>query len=57
MINELINLSLHNIFLFSYTELDPVIIAQDGVDKFKRENFEIIIVDTRFVNIICSEKF
>ena len=30
----------------SYTEADPVIIASDGVDKFKDENFEIIIVDT-----------
>ena len=35
-------------FLFSsYTEMDPVVIAQEGVDKFKQENFEIIIVDTR----------
>ncbi len=30
----------------SYTETDPVVIASDGVDKFKDENFEIIIVDT-----------
>lgn len=30
----------------SYTEIDPVVIAQDGVDMFKKENFEIIIVDT-----------
>lgn len=30
----------------SYTEMDPVVIAQDGVDKFKKESFEIIIVDT-----------
>ncbi|XP_015762785.1 PREDICTED: signal recognition particle 54 kDa protein [Acropora digitifera] len=30
----------------SYTEMDPVVIAQEGVDKFKDENFEIIIVDT-----------
>ena len=37
-----------HLFPFSYTELDPVIIAQDGVEKFKKENFEIIIVDTRF---------
>ena len=39
------------IFLFfsSYTEMDPVVIAQEGVDKFKQENFEIIIVDTRWV--------
>ena len=28
--------------------MDPVVIAQEGVDKFKQENFEIIIVDTRY---------
>lgn len=33
-------------FYGSYTEIDPVVIAQEGVDKFKDENFEIIIVDT-----------
>lgn len=39
-------------FIFSsYTEMDPVVIAQEGVDKFKQENFEIIIVDTRYVNL------
>ena len=26
--------------------MDPVVIASEGVDKFKNENFEIIIVDT-----------
>lgn len=30
----------------SYTEIDPVIIAQEGVAMFKKEGFEIIIVDT-----------
>ena len=30
----------------SYTEVDPVVIAQDGVDMFKREHFEFIVVDT-----------
>ena len=30
----------------SYTEADPVVIAQEGVEKFCKENFEIIIVDT-----------
>ena len=35
----------------SYTEADPVVIAQEGVDKFKQENFEIIIVDTRYVSL------
>lgn len=33
-------------FYGSYTETDPVVIAQDGVERFKRENFDIIIVDT-----------
>jgi len=33
-------------FYGSYTEVDPVVIAQDGVDMFKEEKFEIIIVDT-----------
>jgi len=33
-------------FYGSYTEIDPVVIAQEGVEKFKEENFEIIIVDT-----------
>lgn len=32
--------------VFSYTEVDPVVIAQDGVDMFKKEGYEIIIVDT-----------
>lgn len=32
--------------MVSYTEMDPVIIASEGVEKFKNENFEIIIVDT-----------
>lgn len=35
----------------SYTEMDPVVIAQEGVDKFKQENFEIIIVDTRWLRM------
>nr|KAG5714439.1 hypothetical protein BaRGS_006885 [Batillaria attramentaria] len=33
-------------FYGSYTEADPAVIAQEGVEKFKKENFEIIIVDT-----------
>lgn len=32
--------------MFSYTEVDPVVIAQDGVNMFKSEGFEIIVVDT-----------
>lgn len=34
------------LFTNSYTEMDPVVIASEGVEKFKSENFEIIIVDT-----------
>ncbi|KAG5513747.1 hypothetical protein PMAC_000785 [Pneumocystis sp. 'macacae'] len=30
----------------SYTETDPVSISREGVEKFKKELFEIIIVDT-----------
>lgn len=30
----------------SYTETDPVSIASQGVAKFKKEKFEVIIVDT-----------
>lgn len=33
-------------FYGSYTESDPVIIAKEGVEKFREQNFEIIIVDT-----------
>ena len=33
-------------FYGSYTETDPVKIAREGVEKFKKEKFEIIIVDT-----------
>jgi signal recognition particle subunit SRP54 len=33
-------------FYGSYTEADPVRIAEEGVDQFRRENFEVIIVDT-----------
>lgn len=36
----------HSFGGFSYTEMDPVVIATEGVEKFKTENFEIIIVDT-----------
>lgn len=34
------------VWFFSYTEMDPVVIASNGVDKFKEDGFEIIIVDT-----------
>jgi signal recognition particle subunit SRP54 len=33
-------------FYGSYTETDPAMIAAEGVDKFKEEGYEIIIVDT-----------
>ena len=33
-------------FYGSYTETDPVAIAAEGVAKFKKERFEVIIVDT-----------
>ncbi|CAB9500031.1 Signal recognition particle 54 kDa protein [Seminavis robusta] len=33
-------------FYGSYTEADPVLIAEDGVNQFKKEKYEVIIVDT-----------
>lgn len=33
-------------FYGSYTEADPVRIADEGVQQFRKENFEVIIVDT-----------
>lgn len=33
-------------FYGSYTEADPVRIAEEGVAQFRKENFEVIIVDT-----------
>ena len=33
-------------FYGSYTEMDPVKIAEEGVEFFRKKNFEIIIVDT-----------
>ena len=30
----------------SLTQTDPVVVARDGVEKFKKDKFEIIIVDT-----------
>ncbi|CCH42190.1 Signal recognition particle subunit SRP54 [Wickerhamomyces ciferrii] len=33
-------------FYGSYTETNPVKVSKDGVDKFKKEKFDIIIVDT-----------
>ena len=33
-------------FYGNQIETDPAVIAREGVDRFKEENFEIIIVDT-----------
>lgn len=33
-------------FYGSYTEADPVVIAEEGVEQFVKEKYEIIIVDT-----------
>ncbi|AMD18797.1 HBL105Cp [Eremothecium sinecaudum] len=33
-------------FYGSYTETNPVTVAAEGVDKFKKEKFDVIIVDT-----------
>lgn len=30
----------------SYTETDPVVIGREGVEMFKKEKYEIIIIDT-----------
>lgn len=35
-----------DIFFYSYTESDPVSIAVEGVERFKKENCDLIIVDT-----------
>ena len=32
-------------------------IAQEGVEKFKQEGYEIIIVDTRYVQVDASVGF
>ena len=33
-------------FYGSYTETDPVSIASDGVNMFRKEKYEIIVLDT-----------
>jgi signal recognition particle subunit SRP54 len=33
-------------FYGSYTESDPLVIAMDGVETFRKDNFELIVVDT-----------
>ena len=33
-------------FYGSYTEADPVVIAEEGVDRFVQDKYEVIIVDT-----------
>lgn len=35
-----------HLYMYSYTETDPVRAAQQGVEEFKKEGTEIIIVDT-----------
>src|SRR4051812_27339638 len=42
----ILSLSLSHTHPHSYTETDPAAIAYEGVEKYKREGFEIIIVDT-----------
>lgn len=37
---------IHCPFFGSYAETDPVAIAREGVEKFRRENFDLILVDT-----------
>ena len=34
--------------------MDPVVIAQEGVEKFKSDSFEVIIVDTRSATLSFS---
>lgn len=46
--------SCQNLYFFSYSEPDPAVIAADGVEKFKKENFEIIIVDTRYKVVLLQ---
>jgi signal recognition particle subunit SRP54 len=36
----------HALLLCSYMESDPVKIAVEGVDRFRKENCDLIIVDT-----------
>lgn len=33
-------------FYGSYTEVDPVVVAEAGVNKFKKEKYDLIIIDT-----------
>eukprot|EP00461_Guttulinopsis_vulgaris_P004480 UN04482 len=33
-------------FYGSYTEVDPVVVAEAGVSKFKKEKYDLIIIDT-----------
>ena len=33
-------------FYGSYTETDPVKIAEDGVEMFKKDKYDLIVVDT-----------
>lgn len=44
-------------FYGSYSETDPVLIAEEGVKLFKKENYEMIIVDTSGRHMQESELF
>jgi signal recognition particle subunit SRP54 len=33
-------------FFGSYTQSDPVQLAREGIEKFKKERFDLVIVDT-----------
>lgn len=44
-------------FYGSYTEADPVAIAEDGVEQFVKDRYEVIIVDTVSASVVivcCS---
>jgi len=39
-------MGISNKILSSYTETDPLKVAYDGVEIFKKEGIEIILIDT-----------
>ena len=46
LLSQVLHKQTYHFLTFSYTEVDPAVIAGDGVEMFKNEGFEIIIVDT-----------
>ncbi|KAI9221351.1 SRP54-type protein [Blastocladiella britannica] len=44
-------------FYGSYTETDPVAIAVEGIERFKKEQFELIIIDTSGCHVSEDELF